>query len=81
MNPEQLLPGYIASILTADTPATHEAIYAVHVLDQARGELGAALTQTIPSDDQIIVEHMRTALKHLDALRPLLVNAAKGGSR
>jgi hypothetical protein len=32
---------------------------------QAIGHLGAAITQTLPSDDQIIAEHVRDAHKIL----------------
>jgi hypothetical protein len=36
------------------------------LLDKARAHLGAALSQVLPSDDQIIVEHMRAAYELLD---------------
>lgn len=34
---------------------------------EARGHLGAAISQTIPSDDKIIMEHVRAAFKLLDS--------------
>ena len=41
------------------------------MLTQARAELRCALTQAGPTDDQIIVNHMRMALVHLDVLEAL----------
>jgi DNA-binding CsgD family transcriptional regulator len=37
-------------------------------ISQAKSELGAALAQTIPSDDQIIIAHVRNAYAKLEAL-------------
>jgi hypothetical protein len=34
---------------------------AQHALEEAIAELGAAISQSIPSDDQIIMGHVRTA--------------------
>jgi hypothetical protein len=34
-----------------------------HIAQEARGQLGAALMQTISIDDQIIMDHVRTAYR------------------
>lgn len=39
-------------------------------IEQAIGELGAAINQSSPSDDQIIMEHVRSAHRLLLSLQP-----------
>ncbi len=43
---------------------------------EARAHLGAALSQSIPSDDQIIINHMREAHALLRTVDARLVDAA-----
>ena len=46
----------------------------IAALDDAIGELGAALAQTIATDDKIIVEHMEKAHRKLSELRKDMAN-------
>lgn len=39
-------------------------------IEQAIGELGAAIIQSVPSDDKIIMDHVRAAHRLLLSLQP-----------
>ena len=41
-----------------------------HIIDEAKGHLGAAIGQSIDSDDQIIMDHVRAAHVLLGIIRP-----------
>ena len=38
------------------------------IIERARGHLGAALVQSIPADDQIIMDHVKAAYELLGAV-------------
>jgi hypothetical protein len=50
----------ITAVIDAAKPA-HQRAAMLEALTEIMGELGAALAQSIPSDDQIIIGHVRTA--------------------
>jgi hypothetical protein len=55
-----------ATELLAEMRGKHEILRAI-VLD-ACGHLGAAISQSIPTDDQMIMEHVRSAKGQIDLL-------------
>ena len=40
------------------------------IIEKAKAELGAAIGQSIPADDQIIMDHVKKAWAYLDAIGP-----------
>ena len=40
------------------------------IVQKARGHLGAAISQSIPADDQIIMDHVKAAYELLGAIGP-----------
>lgn len=75
MTPEQLLPNYIEKLLTENARKTETRVSLEEgrrLALEAHGNLGAALSQSLPSDDQIILDHVRTAQKDLDTLLNLI---------
>lgn len=69
--PAELLPAYIEKLLTQNARKVETRVLlegALGIVDEARGHLGAALVQSLPSDDQIILDHVRAAENHLDTL-------------
>lgn len=59
---EQSLRMLIAQTLSAfGMPAKSERQYHLSAIESAKAHLGVALIQSIPSDDQIIMDHVRVA--------------------
>ncbi len=40
------------------------------IIERARGHLGSAIAQSIPKDDQIIMDHVKAAYELLGAFKP-----------
>lgn len=55
-----------STVLLAEMRGKHELLRAI-VLD-ACGHLGAAISQSIPTDDQMIMDHVRAAKGQIDLL-------------
>ena len=50
-----------------------------HIIAKAKAELAAAIGQSIPSDDQIIMDHVRAAYNLLRAIEPHVFTAGGTG--
>ena len=51
------------------------------IIDRARGHLGSAIAQSIPADDQIIMDHVKAAYELLGAIGMHIHRAGSSADR